>query len=169
LGAEKVAISSAAIEDPGLVGETAACVGRQSVIVVLDVKKRQAGSSYDIWTHNGRHNTGKSPVEYAGQMESAGAGEIVINSIDRDGTMKGYDLELIEGIRNRVKIPLTALGGAGSLNDMKQLIARFGVIGAAAGSLFVFKGVYRAVLVNYPTRAERDALTEGPPRSAPLP
>jgi cyclase len=83
--------------------------------------------------------------------------------------MKGYDLELIEGIRNRVKIPLTALGGAGSLNDMKQLIARFGVIGAAAGSLFVFKGVYRAVLVNYPTRAERDALTEGPPRSAPLP
>jgi cyclase len=91
-------------------------------------------------------------------MERLGAGEIVINSIDNDGLMKGYDLALVEKIRESIRVPLTVLGGAGSLHDIGQLIHKYGAIGAAAGSLFVFKGVYRAVLINYPKRKEKDAL-----------
>jgi cyclase len=91
-------------------------------------------------------------------MEKLGAGEIVINSIDLDGTLKGYDFSLVEKIRDSINVPLTILGGAGSLLDVGQLIKNFGAIGTAAGSLFVFKGAYRAVLINYPNRTETDAL-----------
>ena len=91
-------------------------------------------------------------------MAAQGAGEIVVNAIDRDGTMKGYDLDLVREVREAVSLPLTALGGAGSLKDIEALIQTFGIIGAAAGSLFVFKGVYRAVLISYPCRSEKDAL-----------
>jgi cyclase len=91
-------------------------------------------------------------------MENLGAGEVVINSIDRDGVMKGYDLELVNTIREAISLPITVLGGAGSLKDIAALIHSFGIIGAAAGSLFVFKGIYRAVLINYPNRVEKDAL-----------
>jgi cyclase len=97
-------------------------------------------------------------VELAKTMEQCGVGEIVINSIDNDGMMKGYDLELVDKIRSAVSVPLTALGGAGSVKDIAQLIAKFGIIGAAAGSLFVFKGVYRAVLINYPGVTEKEAM-----------
>jgi cyclase len=158
LGVEKIAISSAAIENPTLVTQAAECVGNQSVVVVLDVKKHAIGGKYVIWKHNGRTNTGKSPAEFALQMEKLGAGEIVINSIDNDGNMKGYDLTMVVKIRGVISVPLTVLGGAGSLHDIGQLINKFGAIGAAAGSLFVFKGVYRAVLINYPNRVEKDAL-----------
>lgn len=158
LGVEKVAISSAAIENPILVTEAAKCVGNQSVVVVLDVKKRGIGGKYDIWIHNGGKNTGKNPIEFAQQMEMRGAGEIVVNSIDNDGLMKGYDLALVEKVREAISVPITVLGGAGSLNDIGSLINKNGIIGAAAGSLFVFKGVHRAVLINYPRRAEKDAL-----------
>ncbi|MBA4323138.1 MAG: imidazole glycerol phosphate synthase subunit HisF, partial [Odoribacter sp.] len=98
------------------------------------------------------------PEEFAKQMEDLGAGEIVINSIDNDGVMHGYDLNLVEKVRNSISLPLTVLGGAGSLKDLGELINRFGIIGAAAGSLFVFKGVYRAVLINYPNPDEKDVL-----------
>jgi len=158
LGVEKVAISSAALENPNLVNQAAGCVGNQSVVVVLDVKKRAIGGEYEIFTHNGRNNTGKFLSEFVRHMEKLGAGEIVINSIDRDGLMKGYDLALIDKIRELVSVPLTVLGGAGSLQDLGDLINKFGVLGAAAGSLFVFKGVYRAVLINYPNREEKNAL-----------
>jgi cyclase len=157
-GVEKVAISSAAIENPNLVAEAAECVGNQSVVVVLDVKKRFTDGKYEVWMHNGSKATGKCPSELALQMERLGAGEIVINSIDNDGLMKGYDLVLVEKIRNLIRVPLTVLGGAGSLNDIGRLISKYGAIGAAAGSLFVFKGVYRAVLINYPNKAEKEAL-----------
>jgi cyclase len=90
-----------------------------------------------------------------------GAGEIVLNSVDRDGEMKGYDLDLIDQVRKATSLPLTVLGGAGSLGDLSTLVARHGIIGAAAGSLFVFKGKYRAVLINYPNRTEKDALVSG--------
>jgi len=158
LGVEKVAISSAAIENPNLVTEAAECVGNQSVVVVLDIKKPSSGGKFEVWTHNGLKNTGKYLPELAQQMERLGAGEIVINSIDNDGVMRGYDLALVEKIRDLISIPLTVLGGAGSLHDIGQLINKYRDIGAAAGSLFVFKGVYRAVLINYPNRAEKDAL-----------
>lgn len=161
LGVEKVAVSAAAIENPQLVAEAAARVGSQSVVVVMDVKPSRRG--WELYTHNGRRATGVNPVELAAQVQSTGAGEIVLNSIDRDGAMKGYDLDLVRAVRQVVDLPLTVLGGAGSLSDIAGLVREFGTIGAAAGSLFVFKGVYRAVLINYPNRADRDAIASAGP------
>ncbi len=158
LGVEKVSISTAAIANPSLVTEAAEKVGNQSVVVVLDVKKKFLGGKYEVFTHNGLKATGKSPLDLALQMEKLGAGEIVINSIDLDGTMKGYDFSLIDKIRNSIRIPMTVLGGAGSLEDIGKLINKYGSIGASAGSLFVFKGVYKAVLINYPNRLEKSRL-----------
>jgi len=158
LGVEKVAISSAAIEDPNLVGEIAEQLGIQSVVVVLDVKKRFLGGRFEVWTRNATSNSGRCPIELSKFLECLGAGEIVINSIDNDGVMKGYDYSLIDKIRESVSIPMTVLGGAGSLKDIEQLISRYGIVGAAAGSLFVFKGVYKAVLINYPSPVEKEKL-----------
>lgn len=158
LGVEKVAVSSAVVENPKLISDAATRVGSQSVVVVIDVKKSGLLRRQEVVTHNGSRRTGLNPVEFARQMAELGAGEIVINSVDRDGEMKGYDLDLIEQVRQAVRLPLTVLGGAGSLDDLKELIRRYGIIGAAAGSLFVFKGRYRAVLINYPNRAEKEAL-----------
>lgn len=158
LGVEKVALSSAAIENPKLVSETAKIVGNQSVIVVLDVKKSLKTGKYEVWTRNGQKNTGKSSSDLANQMESLGAGEIVINSIDNDGLMKGYDFDLVAKIRECITVPLSVLGGAGSLQDISELINKYGIIGAAAGSLFVFKGKLKAVLISYPNTKEKEAL-----------
>jgi imidazole glycerol-phosphate synthase subunit HisF len=155
LGVEKVAISASAIEQPELITQIADEVGRQSVVVVLDVKKRMFGNDYDVWIHNGKKNTKRSALETAAQAEALGAGEIVFNSIDQ---MKGYDLELARRLRQTVGVPITILGGAGTLSDISQLIEVCGVIGAAAGSLFVFKGVYRAVLISYPSSLQKDEL-----------
>lgn len=160
LGVEKVALSSATVADTGLVSTIAEYVGSQSVVVVLDVKRRARGDGYEVWTHNATVNTGRDPVSLAAECEAKGAGEITINSIDRDGQMKGYDLELARLVRGAVSIPMTVLGGAGSLADVEALIREFGIVGAAAGSMFVFKGVYRAVLINYPARAQKQALFE---------
>jgi len=126
--------------------------------VVMDVKKGRFGSKYELWTHNASKRTGLSPVEFAQKVEELGAGEVVVNSIDRDGVAKGYDLELVRMIRETISLPMTVLGGAGSLDDIASLIQSFGIIAAAAGSLFVFKGIYRAVLINYPSCAEKDEL-----------
>lgn len=158
LGVEKVAMSSAVIDYPRLIWEAARRVGSQSVVVVLDVKETGEGGPYEVFTHNGTRRTGLEPVAFAQGAEELGAGEVVINCIDRDGVMKGYDFDLIARVREATSLPMTALGGAGSLKDIEELIRRFGIIGAAAGSLFVFKGVYRAVLINYPSRAQKDAL-----------
>jgi cyclase len=140
------------------VAEAAKRVGNQSVVVVLDVKKNLLDGKYEVWALNGSKNTCKSPAELALQMERLGAGEIVINSIDNDGNMKGYDLDLIEMVKESISVPLTVLGGAGTFKDIGQLISRYGVIGAAAGSLFVFKGVHKAVLINYPNKIDKEAL-----------
>ena len=158
LGAEKVALSSVAVENPKLVSEIAEEVGRQSVIVVVDIRKKGLLGKYEVFTHNGTRATGKNPKDFAQEVERLGVGEIVVNSIDNDGVMKGYDMKLIESIRESVNVPMTVLGGAGSLSDIKQIVDRFGVIGVAAGSLFVFKGIYKAVLINYPKRSELEEL-----------
>ncbi len=160
LGVEKVALSNAAVITPDLISNAASKVGRQSIVVVLDVKKVGLLRRYEVFTHNGTRASGLDPAAFARQMEDLGAGEIVVNSIDRDGSMEGYDLELISKVRNAVSLPMTALGGAGSLNDIEQLIHSFGIIGAAAGSLFVFKGKYHAFLINYPARKDRDVLID---------
>lgn len=154
LGAEKVALSSAVVENPELVSDIAKAVGVQSVIVVLDVKKKGLFGKYQVYTHNATKSTGKDPKELAKQFEALGAGEIVINSIDNDGMMKGYDSKLIDMVRTVINLPMTVLGGAGSLNDIKEMIEKYNIIGAAAGSIFVFKGKYKAVLINYPNRKE---------------
>lgn len=164
LGVEKVAISSAALENPKLISAIAAEIGSQSVVVVLDVKKTLFGK-HEVYIHNGHKNSGRSPVEVAQEAEKLGAGEIVINSIDLDGHMKGYDLALATKVREAISLPMSVLGGAGSLADIGKLIQTCGVVGAAAGSLFVFKGVYRAVLINYPSIIERDGLIRSSSKS----
>ena len=157
LGVEKIAVSSAALTNPELITEIAGRVGSQSVVVVLDVKKKLFGG-YELYTHNAKKRSSNNPFEFAAKMEQLGAGEIVVNSIDQDGVMKGYDMALVEKVRNSISLPLTVLGGAGTLQDIGKLIRSYGIIGAAAGSLFVFKGVYKAVLINYPTWEEKDQL-----------
>lgn len=158
LGVEKVALSSAAISRPDLLTEIADQIGKQSVVVVLDVKKGFLGGKYEVFTHNGKNNTKLCPFEFSQILEQKGAGEIVVNSIDNDGVMKGYDYKLINKIHSKVNIPITALGGAGSLSDLSTLIANENIIGAAAGSLFVFRGKYRAVLINYPNQQIKDEI-----------
>lgn len=158
LGVEKIAVSSVAIENSGIISEMAEIFGRQSVVVVLDVKKRKLSSHYEMYIHNAKKSTGIDPVAFAIKMQKMGAGEIIINSIDQDGVMKGYDMNLINKIRDAISIPLTVLGGAGSLDDIGAVIKEHGIIGVAAGSLFVFMGKYRAVLINYPTPLEKNDL-----------
>ena len=155
LGVEKVAISSAAIENPAIISQLAESVGSQSVVVVLDVKKKFLSGNYDIYIHNGTKKTGLDPVKFVNKIKKMGVGEIVINSIDNDGTMKGYDFQIIDEVRKNTTLPMTAIGGAGSLNDIGELIKKYTIIGAGAGSIFVFKGKYKAVLINYPNDKEK--------------
>lgn len=157
LGVEKVALSSAVMQNPAIVKEIAQAVGAQSVVVVFDVKKKLLGG-YDIYVNNGTQKIKDNFFELLQQVEQLGIGEIVVNSIDQDGVMKGYDIALAEKVRETVTSPLTILGGAGSLDDVAKLQSKLGVIGAAAGSLFVFKGVYKAVLINYPSYDAKLAL-----------
>lgn len=157
LGVEKIALSSAVLHDPKLITEISDRVGAQSVIIVLDVKKKLLGG-YEVYTHNGKKATGINPFKFVEEAQKLGAGEIVINSIDKDGFMKGYDLDLIDKVREKITLPMTVLGGAGSLDDIEKIIDRHGVIGVAAGSLFVFKGPYKAVLINYPTQLEKNKI-----------
>lgn len=157
LGVEKVAVSSAATEDPPLISRLAQAVGCQSVVVVLDVRSTRGGT-YEVWTRNGARRTGKLLEHAVAEAEALGAGEIVVNAIEHDGVMQGYDLELARRTRASTRLPMTVLGGAGSLDDMGNLIETCGVVGAAAGSLFVFKGTYRAVLISYPSQERKDEL-----------
>lgn len=155
LGVEKIAISSAAVKYPDFVRQISEEIGSQSVVVILDVKKRLFGK-YEVLINNGKTKTGRDPKSLAPQLETLGAGEIVLNSIDNDGRMNGYDLSVAEQVATNINIPMTVLGGAGTTEDIGALIDKFGVIGAAAGSMFVFKGIYRAVLINYLSAETRD-------------
>jgi imidazole glycerol-phosphate synthase subunit HisF len=112
----------------------------------------------EVVTHNATKRTGVDPVAHAVNLQHLGVGEIVVNSVDLDGTMEGYNLDLAQSIRNVTTVPLTILGGAGTLGHIAELVTKFQVIGAAAGSLFVFKGKFRAVLINYPSQQERYCL-----------
>lgn len=154
LGVEKVAFGALFFEQPEVISDLAQQVGRQSVVVVLDVKKRMF-SGYECVIRNGKKRTKIDPIEAAVKAEELGAGEIIINSVDRDGCMNGYDLDLVAKIRKNISVPVTVLGGAGSSSDIRSLIQQEGIIGAAAGSFFVFKGKYRAVLISYPTSKEK--------------
>ena len=122
------------------------------------MKKRLFGGKYECYTYNGKKAQKRCPILFAKELEKLSVGEILINSIDNDGVMKGYDHRLVHHIKSNVNVPLTVLGGASGYDDIKDLITQHSVIGAAAGSAFVFKGKYRAVLINYPTPAERSQL-----------
>lgn len=148
-GFEKVSVSAAALNRPSLIKEMSEAIGAQSVVVTIDVKANRLFGGYTIYTHNGKQKHKQSLFEFCQQAIALGAGEIIINSIDRDGEMEGYDLGLAKQIREVIDSPMTMLGGAGSTEHMQALIDTVGVVGAAAGSMFVFKGPYRAVLINY--------------------
>lgn len=164
LGVEKVCLSSIALENKKLVEKAALQVGAQSVAVVLDVKKSGLMKRYEIVTHNATVHTGLDPVKCAVEMQELGAGEIVLNSVDLDGTLNGYDFRLVQKLKEKVSIPITVIGGAGSLEDIKQLWLKVGLVGAGAGSIFVLKGKYRAVLINYPNQIEKKTLIENSDR-----
>lgn len=161
LGAEKVAVSAAALANPELLRQMSSAVGAQSVVLVLDIAKKKSffgGSHYEIFTHNGNKKTGKKLYDFLKEIANIPYGELVINNIDLDGVMTGYDLEMCDKVREITEVPLTFIGGAGSYDDLKSLIDRFGVIGAAAGSIFVFKGKYKAVLIQYPLPEEKESI-----------
>jgi len=154
LGAEKVAISSAAIENPDLIKAMGQAIGVQSVVVIIDAKKKGLFGSYEIFTHNGKKATGIKVKDFVQKINEIGVGEIVINSIEHDGKMTGFDFSLIDLVRDNCDVPVTVMGGAGSLEDLRQVVKRYRIMGVAAGSLFVFKGKYRAVLISYPSKSE---------------
>ena len=148
-GAEKVVICSAAANHPEFIREAADEFGSSTIAVCIDVKKKFLGGT-KIWTHSGSKATSYTPVEFARLMEEKGAGEIIIQSIERDGSMNGYDIDLIRSIAEAVKIPVIALGGAGSTEDLKKAYHEAYANGLAAGSLFVYNDKYKGVLINYP-------------------
>lgn len=148
-GFEKVSVSAAALARPALIREMSEAIGSQSVVVTIDVKANRLFAGHTIYTHNGRQKHKQPLLEFCQQAVTLGAGEIIINSIDRDGLMEGYDLDLARQVRGAIDTPMTMLGGAGTAEHMQALIDAVGTMGAAAGSMFVFKGPYRAVLINY--------------------
>jgi len=156
IGVEKVVINTSSVERPLFIDEASQTFGSQSIIVSIDVKKNLFGR-YRVYTHNGTKDTGLDPVEHAIDMQGRGAGELFINSIDHDGTMKGYDLDIIGRISNLVNIPVIACGGAGSTEDLSRGL-NAGAAAVSAGSLFVFYGRLRAVLINYPSREEIESI-----------
>ena len=158
LGAEKIAISSSAIYDSKIITEASNIFGAQSIVVVLDVRKRRFSSGYEVVVNNGKKYTGFSPEMIIERSISKGAGEILINSYDNDGMRKGYDLDFIKTIKNKYHIPFTFLGGADNSDSILELWKNIGIVGAAAGSMFTLKGKYRAVLIQYPSFEEKKEL-----------
>jgi len=150
-GVEKIVIGTAAADAPELVTEVAASFGNQAVVVAVDAKAKRRGR-YDVFVESGTRSLKADPVAYARRAESLGAGEILLNAIDRDGTMSGYDLELIEQVSASVGIPVIACGGAGSRTDIPGPVRQAGASAVAAGSIFVYQGRERGVLVNFPER-----------------
>lgn len=152
-GAEKVIIGSYAVENPGFVKQACNEFGSSTVTVCIDVKKKRFGKE-QVWSVNGTKASGIDPLEYARSMEANGAGELIIQSIENDGKMKGYDLDLIKKLSENVSIPVVALGGAGSMEDLRKAYTESHATGLAAGSLFVYYGNNKGVLINYPEKNE---------------
>lgn len=157
LGVEKVIINTAAEESPNLITEASRAAGSQSVVGGIDVR-RDIFSRYRVVTHCGKRKTGHDPKTYAKRLAEAGAGEILLNSIDRDGTFSGFDLPLVQEVADAVDIPVVACGGAGKLEDVRAVVREGQASAAAAGSIFVFQGPHRAVLIKFPGDDELRAL-----------
>lgn len=155
-GLEKVVLSTAAHENPELVHEAARQCGTQSVVVCIDVKRGLLGSS--VVTRSGSTKTALSPERAASRAVEAGAGEIIVQSVDRDGTFLGYDEPLLTSIARSVSVPVIALGGARNLADFYSAVARARCSAAAAGSMFIFQGAARGVLISYPSESDLEGL-----------
>lgn len=151
LGIEKVSVNAAAIENRALITEIAAELGASSTVAAVDIRRTWLGRSR-VYNTARRKLTDLDPVAHVVGLVKAGAGEILINDADADGDQKGYDLALVRAICDAVEVPVIACGGAGSLADMRTVIHDGGASAAAAGSLFVFKGPHRAVLISYPSQ-----------------
>jgi len=157
-GAEKVVINTAAVDQPDLIERAADRFGSQAVIVSIDARRRRWGrSGYEALTRSGRQRVRQDPVSLARRAETLGAGEILLTSIDRDGTTSGYELELVSDVAAAVSVPVIACGGAGTLDDMVTVVEKADATAVAAGSLFVLYGRRRAVLISYPAPPELDS------------
>lgn len=152
-GAEKVVISSAAVDNPTFVQTASETFGSSTITICIDVKKNFWGKE-KVWSKNGTEQSDYDVVSFAKLMESMGAGEVIVQSIEKDGQMKGYDIVLVERVSRAVSIPVVALGGAGSLNDLKKVYFDGFANGLAAGSLFVYQGTKSGVLINYPEKSD---------------
>ena len=159
IGFEKVVVSSAIFYDMALVKEASQIFGSQSIVGCLDVKKSLFGN-YEIRINNGKTKIKTSMSSAIQEIQESGAGELIFNFIDRDGTLGGYDTNFIDKYKPQITIPISVLGGAGNLNDVKELIEKYRIIGAAAGSIYCLKGKYRAVLMQYPQGEEKRKLFE---------
>jgi cyclase len=153
IGVEKVIINTQATENPGFITEASDIFGNQSIIVSIDAKKNSQGK-YEVFVRGGTKTTGKDPVQFAREMAEMGAGELMINSINQDGMMTGYDIGLVKSVADAVSVPVIACGGAGKIEDLFDAYQKGHASAMAAGSMFVFHGRKRAVLINYPTRSE---------------
>jgi len=152
IGVEKFVLNTSAVENPSLIRQAADHAGSQAVVISMDVKKTLFGK-YEVFTRAGKKGMGLDPVKFAVDMENHGAGEVFVNSIDRDGTMQGYDLELVGRVAESVTVPVVACGGAGNIQHLAEAV-KAGASAAAAGSMFVFQGPLRGVLISYPAQED---------------
>jgi cyclase len=135
-GADKVSINTAAVQNPDLVREAAAVVGNQAIVVAIDAKKSASG--WEVYTHGGRRATGIDAVQWARRMAEAGAGEILLTSMDRDGTREGFDVKLTRAVRDSVRVPLVASGGAGTADHFAEGVLSGGANAVLGASVFHF-------------------------------
>jgi cyclase len=137
-GADKVSINSAALADPGLITRCAEIFGSQCVVLAIDARRREDGSGWAVFSHGGRQPTGRDAVEWAAEGERLGAGEVLLTSMDRDGTLDGYDVELLRAVSSAVRVPVIASGGAGGAQHMHQALTAGGADAVLAASIFHF-------------------------------
>lgn len=157
LGVEKIVINSSAFDNPELIKQASLLAGSQSIVVSMDVRKAFLGG-YEVYTKNATNRTKIKALDYAKRMQDLGAGELIVCSVENEGTGAGYDLKLLETISNFVDIPVVALGGANKLEDFAEVINNTHVSAVAAGDMFVFYGKHRAVLITYPEYSELEKL-----------
>jgi len=153
VGFEKVVLNSVLAENPALLTEAAAAYGSQSIVACIDVKRTLFGS-YEVVTAGARRKLGRKPDEWARELEGRGAGEIIVNSVDQDGTLAGYDLDLIKLVTSAVSVPVIASGGARNIRDFTEAVKQAHASACGAGAMFVFQGRHRAVLINVPSEQE---------------
>jgi len=151
IGFEKIVINTAAYLNPSLVTEVANYSGNQSVVGSIDVKKNLFGK-YQVYTHDGRQKQSKDPIKWAKELEELGAGELLVTSMDKDGTWNGYDIDLLKRITSAVKIPVIANGGAGKIEHIGEVVSQSKVSAVALGSMVVYQAEGLGVLVNFPDK-----------------